>query len=223
MRKSILISLFFAIQIFIYGQNYNTAIGIKLSPGIATLNPGLVTNTFDYSRFSTSGGLVITQRIFKDKLFLESGLHFVDRGDKHHEYIINSAGLIAGDKGIYRKHDFYLCLPISLIFNYKGFFIGAGPNINYFLVGETISKYEQTITYKESYYGDFILGGQFFLGYEIKLCNKFLMSFDGFLDHPFTGHYLNYGIDVGFKYSLHKKRNNIVSVHQSTSCQPFSV
>ena len=123
MRKTILILIFLTTQFYILGQNYNTTLGIKLSPGIATIYNSVLKQS-NYCRFSTTFGLEVKQRLFKDKLYLESGLNLIDRGIKIHAHLTDQYG---NDLGISKAKaiNYYLLLPISLTFQYKGFFVGA--------------------------------------------------------------------------------------------------
>jgi len=206
MRKIILILIFIVTQTFIIGQNYNTAIGIKLSPGIATYY--IKDIDINLSRFSTNAGIEVTQRIYKDKLFIETGLCIFDRGFKENKHIIDDYGV---DWGLRKRKEFYyyLNLPISLKFKYKGFFVGTGPNINYNIANRTSCKLdgEQMVSTDNSDESvPFLFGGQFFLGYELKLSNKFIISSDGYFNSTFKGPLINYGLDIGLKYILSNKK-----------------
>jgi len=200
MKKTILTLTFLVTQIFIFGQNYNTTLGIKLSPGIATFYNSGLHNDNSY-RFSTTAGLEIIQRIYKDKLYIETGLQLFDRGSGHR---LNAMDEYGNELGLMKSKeiDYYLTLPISLLFKSKGIFIGAGPNINYYLTRRFVLDGKLISTERSFGQDNYIFGAQFFLGYEMKLSDNFLISFDGYVNPTFKAQYLNYGIDIGLKYIL---------------------
>lgn len=206
MKKTSLTFILLATQTLIFGQIYNTTIGIKLSPGMATYY-NLMFNRSEAFRFSTTAGIEIKQRIFKDKLYIESGLNFFDRGSKAKIQISDQNG---NDLGISKssEFDYYLTLPISLIFMYKGFFFGTGPNINYYLTRRFVVDGKLISTGRTNWQENFIYGAQFFSGYELKLPKRFLISFNGFVNPTFKVHYINYGLDIGLKYTLSKQKEN---------------
>ncbi|MEI6852892.1 MAG: hypothetical protein WCL06_08620, partial [Bacteroidota bacterium] len=78
--KKIILALFInSIAISLTAQNYNTTIGIKLMPGISSVYHRPAGLGY-LGSFSMNGGIVVGQRIFKDMLFIETGLFYFEKG-----------------------------------------------------------------------------------------------------------------------------------------------
>lgn len=203
MKKTILILIFTAFQLLIYGQEYNTTLGIKLGPGITTLYSPIIQD-IHYTRFSAFAGIEVRQRIFKDKLYIETGLNLIDRGYKLNPVTLTDETGRTMEIGKSSSHLIYLSLPVSLMFKFKGFFIGAGPNLNYLAAyrlyynGELLNSKRGSL----DYYFDY--GAQLYLGYEFILTNRLLLSLDGYGNAIFRSHLMNYGFGIGLKYVLVK-------------------
>jgi hypothetical protein len=205
MKKIILTLTLIATQILLFGQDSITTIGIKINSGVASIYNSLDKN-INFSRFSTNAGLEIRHGLFKNKIFIESGLNFIDRGYKVNQQTIdingNNIELMKS-----KEIEYYLSLPIIVSYKFKGIFIGAGPNINYFLARRFIVD-GKLISADSSYQKNTIIfGGQCFLGYEMGLSDNLLISFDGYVNLTFKVHFINYGLGIGLKYILikHKK------------------
>jgi len=200
------------IQTLLFGQDYNTTIGIKLNPGVATIYNTIGKNV-DYARFSTSGGFELRQRIIKDMFYLETGVYFFDRGYRNKANYTDDLGNLGGKAG--QEIEYYLNVPISLTFNYKGLYIGAGPNINYYLARRFIYDGELISTDKSYQSEDIIFGGQLFVGYEFNLSDKLLLAFDGFVNPTFKVNFLNCGLGIGLKYVLTKSEKEKTATNKT--------
>jgi hypothetical protein len=199
MKKNIFILHLLMISTCLSAQNYNSSIGIKYNPGIATLyNPFI--KGMSYYRFSQSGGIELS-RLISDKFYLETGLFLYDRGykvDQH--YTDNNGNYIGINTSI--ETQYYLTLPFNLKYKQNGFYFGAGPNINYYLArrfyynGDLISK--QKVPQSDN----IIFGAQAFLGYEMKLSARYLLTVDAFINPTLEPRFMNYGLGVGVRYIL---------------------
>ncbi|MEI6853019.1 MAG: hypothetical protein WCL06_09255, partial [Bacteroidota bacterium] len=106
----------------------------------------------------------------------------------------------------FKEMNYFLSLPVSLIYKFKGFYVGAGLNINYYLTRRFVVDGKLITTEKISDLDNITFGAQFSLGYELKLPKQFLMTFDAYANPTFKYRYLNYGIGVGLKYIICKPK-----------------
>ena len=188
----------------IYGQNNSTTIGFKFNPGIATIYKPLVKD-IKYARFSTNGGIEIRQGIFKEMLFVESGVHLLDRGysitGNYTDISGNNLGKITS-----KEIEYFISIPITFIYKQNGIYFGAGPNINYYLARKFVIN-GQVISRDKSYpylTNNIIYGFQILAGYEFELNEKLLVDFDSYINPTFKYKYMNFGLGIGLKYSLKK-------------------
>jgi len=204
MKKIILTLTFIAIRILLYGQDSTTTIGVNISPGVASVYNSKIKNV-NFSRFSTSAGLEIKHGLYKNKIFIESGLNFIDRGYKINEQSIDINGNNFGFMNT-KEIEYYLSLPITMSYKLKGLFIGAGPNINCFLARRFIVDGKLISTDSSYQRNKIIFGAQFLLGYEMRLSHNLLISFDGYANLTFKVNFINYGLGIGIKYILIKSK-----------------
>jgi hypothetical protein len=200
MKKVLLILTFLATRVLLFGQDSCTTIGIIMNPGIATIYNPLVKN-LNYSRFSTSAGLEIKHSLYKNKIYIESRLDFIDRGFKVNQHIFDIYG---NDLGLVKSKEieYYLSLPIIVSYKFKGIIIGVGPYINYYLARRYIVNGKLISTDKNYQHKNILFGVQCYLGYEMRLSNNLLLSFDGYVNPTFSIDFINYGLGIGLKYVL---------------------
>lgn len=200
MKKQALVILGLIFSISLFGQDYKTTIGLKLYPSFSTSYEAAFLNK-NTSRFNFSGGLEIRQSLFKDLIYLETGISFFDRGFK---VDLNFVDLNSNteDSEIAKEVHSYLLLPLSMVFKFNRFYGGVGINLNYFLqrkyfLNDQLESSERLFSQK-----DFIFGGQVFAGYEFSIKENILISVEGFLNPTTSVRYLNYGLGIGLKYAL---------------------
>lgn len=198
MTRFIIVFLAIISSIPIYAQEYNTTIGLKFFAGKATIISPIPRIKIG-SRFSISEGIEVRQRIIEDFVFLETGIFIFNRGmkNKHEGYDVsgNSTGILVGIE----SHN-YLLVPLSVIFKFKKFYVGAGMNLNSFLsrkfIGDDILISREKLDFQEG----IIFGSQIFGGYEVALNDKLLAGFEVFANGTVYPRYLNYGLGLSLKY-----------------------
>lgn len=200
-NKTLKIQLFILSIVFktilLQAQDYNTTIGLKVYPAFSTIYNQGVFEAYDidfYNRFTFSKGLEFKQRLYKNSIYLESGLYLFERGH-------NSSDLQAGSI-VFGRLDRHMTLPISLITKFNNFYCGIGSNLNYYLQTKTFHNGALAGKGRFTPHNHFLIGAQVYTGYEFKIANNILGSVDVFVSPTFTPKYINYGLGIAVKYAF---------------------
>lgn len=199
MRKIIFTIWFITITAFLFAQTAKTTIGIKLYPGFSTYKD--ISLTEDAPLFSLSGGIEVRQHLFRNLIFLETGMYVFNRGIK---FSLNATDQNGNFIGLIPSKDSnqYLMVPVLAIFKFKNFQIGAGVHGNYYLSrkftveGEVVDE-EKNLSFKK-----FTLGIQFVSGYEFTINDRLAANTEVYLNQLFKDKFINYGAGIGLRYKI---------------------
>ncbi|CAG0989148.1 MAG: hypothetical protein HND27_04510 [Bacteroidetes bacterium] len=181
-------------------------IGISFSPEFAT------TRAFDYSLSSTDynyspliyfgKGISFLNNIKTDIILLETEILFINRGFK--ETI--KATHLAEQKQIV-DNNYHITIPVSILFNKKWFYSGAGINIGYRVARKQVFNDGKTI-WNNAYYDNpfinwhkekIIYGIQFKTGATYPINKSFGLRCELYVNTTIIrSAYLNYGIKLIF-------------------------
>ncbi|MBT3421211.1 MAG: outer membrane beta-barrel protein [Bacteroidetes bacterium] len=212
MKKASFFFVLIVFQTLAFGQDYKTAVGIKLNPGIATYF-----FSADHSRFALSGGFEVNQKIINDHFFIEMGLQVLDRGGKITANFEDEYGNFLGEK-TQRIHTYYLSSPFSIGYAYQRFYISSGLNFNFELgvvknlEGATIIDSFLLISHPIINESLIQFGWQIAFGYKFPVSDYLFITIDSYLNKDYKNKSFwgdinyygdNYGIGIGLKYILH--------------------
>ncbi len=149
----------------------------KLYPSLTRDIFGSYSNEVDYvhtNRYVLNGGIETLLELKSKKWYFETGLLIMDWGYKEKR----SSSFFANYTTQYiTEQNIYLTLPASILFKYKMFSFGFGPNASYFIAGQkTIngqSINEKNPLYagysKNKHFDNWLFGLQSKLGFSAKI------------------------------------------------------
>jgi len=185
-------------------QTYNRSYGLSLMPGVATRIPqrgNSQQTSLDEARLTFGAGAGFEQRIVGKHWYLRTGLQFMDRGytgSASARFLDPSAPPAALVP--YRENLLFVTLPVSAAFHLKGFVAGAGGNVGYPLQRRQTFLKGYSLTDREFRPELRLFGAQAFVGYDLVIEERLLLSLQAFATATFDPCYANAGISIGLKY-----------------------
>jgi hypothetical protein len=187
-------------------------VGFKIYPGFSdTWRSDYVMGWTEYSfspKTSLNGGLSILMALKENSFYLEAELSYLNRGYKatlrevqneleQNEILIN---------------DYYLTIPLSVLFNKKWFYIGGGVNMGYLIKKKQIinGEYIPSNDLSPSGWGvinssnsRFLYGIQLKTGANIEVSENLSLRCELFISPTSVWvAYLNHGIGLGLIYKI---------------------
>ena len=202
MKEELLTITLILVSLLRTAQDDRTTIGLTIYPGISTItNP--VENQ-EFSRFSLSGGVEFRQPVYKNKIFISSGLYIFNHGFNFEAEGTDENGNILG---LFTGEDIHnhLTLPISAIFKFGHFYAGAGMNMNYYLNRKTFLGDELILSQRDFFQKKVSYGFQFIGGFEFAINEHFVVGTELFVNSFFNQPLINYGLGIGLKYAFLNK------------------
>lgn len=183
-------------------QDYNTLVGVKLAPSVGYIfsnkylkNEQTTTKCFSYS-------IHARQNIYKQKLFIETGLGVMNRGYELTLSNIDTAGNTIINNG--KEKINLLSIPIFIVYKHKNIYAGSGYSFEK-TIGRKFILNNQLVS-TDIQYVEFLHGIHVFTGYERLIAKKVLGSVEASYsaasrDHTEVG-LANLGISLNVNYVL---------------------
>ena len=161
-----------------------------------------------YSRLSYGMELYLLREFIKDKLEVEAGFYYINRGvkTKNFVYYTDLSGIVSFRENTQSSYIHYLGYSVILKLYYKSFYIGMGLNVEHYLDSKVISK-GADIGFRIVFSSD-----QFppAIGYLIRggihrpISKKFDFIAELFFNPMLSNPFVNYGLGIGLNYNLMK-------------------
>lgn len=219
MNRILIICVITACITSVHGQNSRLTVGFKLLPGMADSYYQFEQQTFGnriQPRFTFNFGAQVIYSLKDSSMAIESGIYYADRGNVQRDFVAQyyyAGGDSTSTSDIY-LHSYYLVIPVLFRFNVKGFYISAGPSIEYYLTTKYVYRGDENYTHTIDWSGTL---PNFKFGFDINLGKQFRLT-DGlnlFTEasfHPSEFNksklnnnwffHLNYELGIGINYRL---------------------
>jgi len=197
-RITFIFGIFCSAQLCFAQNLYDSSIGVKFMSGIAfttTETAKLAKNPNTIRSFL--GGIEYQKNVYKNKLYLRPSMFLYKRGFRSDLIDFETPPL---PKFLNSGEDILdLSFGLALEYKIKGFYIGFGPSLHFFIDREA---YLNSETIKDAYAGDSATkrGAFSFLGYEFKLKDNLLFSLDCQFSVVSESNHSALGLGAGVKY-----------------------
>jgi opacity protein-like surface antigen len=177
-------------------------------------------DSIDIPKFGYTTGVSLLYQL-KDRIFIESGIQFSDKGEKTKAIELDPLEpdpLLVSNQVSFKYHYYYLQLPVKVNYMFTSgkvhFFVSSGFSFNFFLNSRTVMKFEGTDKTSESdsrqdistFNIEFLLGGG--IDYSInkrlniRLEPIYRQSVIPLVDAPVKQYQYSLGANTGVFYKL---------------------
>ena len=198
MKKPSILIISLLCGLCLSAQHYDKSYGIKLSPGFATLYNSPLSD-LSTIRFSKSAGIEIRKRLMNNILYLETGVHVMDRG---YRLTFDESNWTNGTVRTLRIKEihYFATIPVAAVLKYKGLYISGGISPGYLLRRRFVVNGSLNSTDRKYLRTPFLLSTRGTAGYERQIADNWMLSGEMYLSPGVASNYFNMGFSLGLKY-----------------------